>query len=55
LELAGALPEDIQNYTVLSAATPKTAREPEAAKALVEFLLSNRLTEVLASKGLSRN
>ena len=55
VELVAALPTEIQNYTVLTAATPKNARAPEAAKTLIEFLMSRRMTEALESKGLSRD
>jgi molybdate transport system substrate-binding protein len=55
IELVAALPAEIQNYTVLTAATPKNAREPEAAKTLIEFLMSGKMTELLAAKGLSRD
>jgi molybdate transport system substrate-binding protein len=55
IELAGPLPADIQSYIVFTAAIPKQAREPAAAKTLVDFLSSPRAASVFKSKGLDRD
>ena len=52
IELVGPLPAEIQNFIVYTAAVPENAKEPAAAKALIDFLTSSRATSVLKSKGL---
>jgi molybdate transport system substrate-binding protein len=54
VELVGPLPAEIQSFIVYTAAIPATAKEPAAAKALIEFLMLPRVTPVLKSKGLER-
>jgi molybdate transport system substrate-binding protein len=54
VELVGPLPAEIQNFIVYTAAIPATAKETVAAKALIDFLMSPRVTPVLQSKGLER-
>src|SRR5712692_5687016 len=52
-ELVGPLPADIQLYTVFPAAVGASAKEPEAAKALIKFLTAPAAFPVLKAKGLS--
>ncbi len=52
-ELVGPLPADIQLYTVFPAAVGASAKEPEAAKALIKFLTAPAAVPVLKAKGLS--
>jgi molybdate transport system substrate-binding protein len=51
-DLAGPLPSDIQNFTVLTATIPKSATAPDAAKAFIEFLTSPRADSIYKSKGM---
>ena len=51
-DLVGPLPPDIQNFTVLTAAIPKTATAPDAARAFIEFLTSSYAGSILKSKGM---
>ena len=55
IELVGPLPSEIQTFIVFTAAIPANAKEPTAAKALVDFLTSPRATSVLKSKGLEQS
>ncbi len=52
-ELVGPLPADIQLYTVFPAAVGASAKEPDAAKALIKFLTAPAAVPVLKAKGLS--
>jgi molybdate transport system substrate-binding protein len=52
VDFVGPLPAEIQNYTIYTAATPANAKEPGAAKALIEFLGSVQGLSILKSKGL---
>jgi molybdate transport system substrate-binding protein len=52
VDFVGPLPAEIQNYTVFTTAAPTNSKEPGAAKALIEFLMSARAVTVLKSKGL---
>jgi molybdate transport system substrate-binding protein len=51
-DLAGALPPDIQNYTVLTATIPRSAAAPDIARAFIEFLTSPRAGSIYKSKGM---
>jgi molybdate transport system substrate-binding protein len=51
-DLAGPLPSQIQNFTVLTATIPKTAAANDAAKAFIEFLTSTHAGSVYESKGM---
>jgi molybdate transport system substrate-binding protein len=51
--LAGALPDDVQPLTFFSAALTSTAREPEAASALIRFLASSEAAPAIAGAGLT--
>ena len=44
IELVGPLPREIQTFIVFTAAIPANAKEPMAAKALIDFLSSPRAT-----------
>jgi molybdate transport system substrate-binding protein len=54
LELAGLLPEELQNYTVFTAGVSVSAKDPEAAKALIKFLMAPEATPVFKAKGMER-
>jgi molybdate transport system substrate-binding protein len=51
-ELAGPLPPEIQLYTLFPAAISASAREPQAAKILIEFLRSPAAAIVIKAKGM---
>jgi molybdate transport system substrate-binding protein len=51
-DLAGALPSDIQNYTVLTATIPRSVTAPDAARVFIEFLTSSRAGLIYKSKGM---
>ncbi|MGH6768873.1 MAG: molybdate ABC transporter substrate-binding protein [Xanthobacteraceae bacterium] len=50
--LVGPLPKEIQNYTTYSAALGANARQPEAAKALIQAFASPDVLPVIRSKGM---
>jgi molybdate transport system substrate-binding protein len=50
--LVGALPAEIQNYTVYAAGLGAQAKDGDAAKALLKTLTSPAAAEVLKSKGM---
>lgn len=50
--LVGPLPREIQNYTVYTGGLSATARQPDAAKALLVFLAGDAAKRVLAEKGM---
>jgi molybdate transport system substrate-binding protein len=50
--LVGPLPPEIQNYTVYSAGIGASAKQPEAAKALVTFLAGPGAAPIIRSKGM---
>jgi molybdate transport system substrate-binding protein len=51
-ELAGPLPQEVQQYTVFPAAIGVGAAQPDAARALLKFLVSPDTAKVLKAKGL---
>jgi molybdate transport system substrate-binding protein len=51
-ELIGPLPPELQLYTVYPAALAADTKEPEAAKALIQFLTAPATIAVLKAKGL---
>jgi molybdate transport system substrate-binding protein len=51
-DLVGPLPGDLQNYTVLTAGTGAAAKEPAAARALVDFLTGSAVLPSMKAKGL---
>jgi molybdate transport system substrate-binding protein len=48
----GPLPGDLQKIIVYAAAVPTKAKEPEAAAALIRFLLSDAAVPVIKQKGM---
>lgn len=52
IELVGPLPAEVQRITVYSAAVAASAREPEAAKALIAFLASPSAARAIENTGL---
>jgi molybdate transport system substrate-binding protein len=51
-ELVGPLPPDIQQRTIFPAALAASPKQPDAAKALLKFLVSPEAAKVIKSKGL---
>jgi len=51
-QLAGRLPEELQNYTVFVAGVPANAPQSEGAKALLKFLRSPKVVAVIRTKGM---
>jgi molybdate transport system substrate-binding protein len=51
-ELLGPLPPELQHYVVVTGGVGATAKEPEAAKALIEFLSSQTAAPTLRARGL---
>jgi molybdate transport system substrate-binding protein len=52
ITLVGPLPAEIQNYTIYAAGIGAQAKEPAAAKALLEVLSGSAAADVLKSKGM---
>jgi molybdate transport system substrate-binding protein len=52
ITIVGPLPEGAQEVTIFSAAIPKGARNPEAAKRLIQFLSSPGVAAVVRETGL---
>jgi molybdate transport system substrate-binding protein len=52
VELVGPLPGDLQATTVFAAGIPASAREPNAARALITRLLSPEAVSIIKGKGL---
>ena len=52
LELAGALPSELQNYIGFTAALGSAAQSAEAGKALIGFLTSEGAVTVIKAKGM---
>ncbi len=53
VDLLGTLPAPVQIVTVFSGAVCQTARDPEAARALLEFMASPRAAEAKHRQGMS--
>ena len=51
VELVGALPDEIQNHTLFAAGIGTHARDPQASKALIEFLSSKEAEGVWTANG----
>lgn len=51
IDLVGPLPAEIQTVTVFSGGIPAGASEPEAARELMQFLVSPKAAEVMRRKG----
>jgi molybdate transport system substrate-binding protein len=54
VERLGPLPAELQSYTNLTAGVAAGAKDPEGAKALIEFLTAPAALPVLRAKGLER-
>ena len=52
IDFVGPLPGDLQKIIVYAAAVPAKAKEPEAAKALMNFLTSDAAVPVIKQKGM---
>jgi len=52
IELVGPLPPEIQTFFAFTAGIPGNAREPAAAKALLDFFTTPRAISILKAKGL---
>ena len=52
IEIVGELPPEIQTITVFSGGIPSAAKEPEAAKALLEFLSGAEASAVIRKHGM---
>jgi molybdate transport system substrate-binding protein len=52
VDYVGPLPAEVQRVTIFTAAIAVGSRNPDAARALIEFLASPRGTEVMANSGL---
>jgi molybdate transport system substrate-binding protein len=53
IDLVGPLPGDLQKIIVYVAGVPAKAKDPEAAKALVNFLASEAAVAVIKQKGMN--
>jgi molybdate transport system substrate-binding protein len=51
-QLAGPLPEELQNYTVFVAGVPANAPQSEGSAALLKFLRSPKVIAVIRAKGM---
>lgn len=51
VEFVGPLPPEIQNYTLLSAGIVADSKQPEAAKALIQFISSPAAIAVMKARG----
>ena len=52
IEIVGPLPGDLQNTIVFAAAVMVSAKDSEAAKALVNFLRTPEAVAVIKTKGM---
>jgi molybdate transport system substrate-binding protein len=52
LQYAGPLPADIQAYVSLAAGVSASAKEPQAARALLKYLSDPEVAQIMKSKGL---
>ena len=52
VDLIGPLPEELQEITVVAAAIAKSAEHPDAARALIDFLISPSAAPVIKAKGM---
>ena len=53
IEIVGALPDDVQLVQIFTASIVKTARNPEQAKKLIEFLASDKSTAAIKTSGMT--
>jgi molybdate transport system substrate-binding protein len=54
VEYVGPLPKELQTYIVFTAAVSKSAKDPDAAKALIDFLKTPAAASVIKAKGMER-
>ena len=54
VELVGPFPSELQSYVVMTAGISSKAKEKNAAKALVDFLMSPANNGVIKAKGMER-
>jgi molybdate transport system substrate-binding protein len=54
VELVGPVPTQIQAFTAFTTVIPTNAKQPAAAKVLIDFLISPKATSILKSKGLEQ-
>lgn len=54
IQLAGPFPPELQHYLVINTGISATAKEPNAAKALVKLLMSASVDQIIKAKGLER-
>ena len=54
IELVSPFPSELQHYLVINTGISASAKEPEAAKALVKILMSPSADPVIKAKGLER-
>lgn len=54
IELVGPLPPEVQDYLVINTGVGTGAKEPEAAEALIRFLMSSAADPVIQQSGLER-
>lgn len=54
LQLAGLLPPELQEYVVYTAGVSAASKDPQASKALIDFLTGTRVTPLMNAKGLER-
>src|SRR2546423_14550498 len=52
IEVLGPLPGDLQSVTTFAAAIPSAARQPDAARAFIQYLQSPEAAAVMKAKGL---
>jgi molybdate transport system substrate-binding protein len=52
IDIVGPLPAEVQKITIFSAGVSATAKEPDAAKSLIQFLDSAQAAPVLVKSGL---
>jgi molybdate transport system substrate-binding protein len=52
VDLVGPLPASVQDYSRYSAAVPASAKEPDAGKAFISFLVSPAAVTVMKAKGI---
>ena len=55
IDIVGPLPDGVQSATQFTAFVPSAAREPEAARALIDFLRKPAAKAVIKAKGLDPN
>ena len=51
IQYVGPLPKELQNFTVFTAGVMTNARQPEAAKALIDFLTTPAAVSLFKAKG----